>query len=512
MKRVLAVLACVALTACGSTVQVRGTVASGLGDSGTNGTGLGSSGSSAGGTTGSTSTAGGGLGGSSSTGATGGTTGPGTGQQGTAGSGGTSGQGGTSSAGDIPVSGPGWDAKTVYIGITTQQDVQSAAQTVGVNSADSGDQKADVEAMISHFNAEGGLFGRKIKGLYFDTKTTGDAQVQSQAACSYFTQDNHVIAVYAAALVSDTDTFRACLIKQHIPILAGGDQAIDDKVFADLKGYYNLMPFPSWSRFARPFADRLAAQKYFTGWDTTLGQAGTAATETGIVCADTPVGRRVGALMTRELTRVGHAPKDTLYYASSNPDVSGYILKFKSDNITHVMMCDIGLFVFATEAESQHYRPRYGVSTFNTPVLFLQGVVPAAQLVGAIGVGYDPTLDVDAQHDPTVSAMPAIATCLAIAKKSGVVYPQDKRFAHGVLYDTCDLITLIITAAKRIHALDGPSIKEGIGLVGPTFSSAVTLRAGLSPTQHANPAGTRDLAYDTSCQCFQYHGGTVPMP
>ncbi|MCU1600087.1 MAG: hypothetical protein JWO22_796 [Frankiales bacterium] len=516
MRRLAAaVVVCTLVTACGSTVQTTSTGSAANGADGlggateASGTGDGSNSGAgdAGTATGGAGTTGAGSTGGSASSSTGG------GAASTTGTGGATGPIGPASA--IPVTGPGWDAKTVTIGMTTQQDVQKVATSLGINSVDSGDQKGDAEAVIAGINAKGGLFGRKVKGLYFDVSTTGNADNQGQAACSFFTQDNHVIAVYAAALVADTPGFRACMSKAKVPVLAGGGQAFDDRVFAELGGYYDLMPFPSWTRFAPHFADRLVAQKYFDGWNTALGAPASgptaAPTKVGFLCPDTPIGRRVGALVRRQLTRVGHAPVDETYYSTSNADVSGYVLKFKSDGISHVIMCDLGLFVFAEQAETQHYRPRYGVSTFNTPILFLQGVVPDAQLAGALGSGFDPTLDVDDAHDPGNAALPAAAACRATAAQHGVSYGPQRRFARGVLYDTCDILGLIVAAAGSVNGLDGPSIKRGIGLEGIGLRSGVTFASGLSPTVHAMPAATRDLGWVSSCSCFQYRGPTRPM-
>ncbi len=297
---------------------------------------------------------------------------------------------GSTAAATVPSSGPGWDAKTVRIGVMTQQDVQKVAESFGVSSVDSGDQVADVTAITKELNRRGGLFGRTLVLDIYDIGSAGDPETQGQAACAHFTTDVRVVAVYAMALVGDTPSFRSCMLKAKLPVLAGGGQAFDDQVFAELQGYYGLMPFPSWSRFAGPFVDRLVAQQYYSGWDTTAGAPGAAPVKTGFLCPDTPIGRRVGALVRKESARVGHPLVRETYYAAGGGDASGYVLRFKADGITHVLFCDLGLFVFAQQAESQRYRPRYGVSTFNTPVLFLQGLVANAQLAGSVGVGWAP--------------------------------------------------------------------------------------------------------------------------
>ena len=426
-------------------------------------------------------------------------------------SGSTTGSTSASGDGSVPAKGRGWDEKTVSIGVMTQKDVQAVAEGFGLNSVDAGDQEKDVEVVIADLNARGGLFGRKIVAEFYDIASAGDAESQGQAACSHFTQDVPVIAVYAMALVGDVPSFRACMKAATVPVLAAGGQAFDDKVFDELDGYYTLMTFPSWSTFAGPFLDRLVAQNFYSGWNTSLGGPGNEEVKTGFLCPDTPIGRRVGALVRKESARIGRPLANETYFAAGGGDASGYVLQFKADGITHVLFCDLGLFVFAQQAESQRYRPRYGVSTFNTPVLFLQGLVPDAQLVGSMGVGWAPTLDVDYERDPRASGPPGEAACRDLARKRGLTYAPDRRLAQGILYDTCDILALIVRAAEAAGSLTGPGIRQGLGLAGPRLKSAYTWVSGLSPTERANPAATRDIAFDTSCRCYRYRGGLLPL-
>ena len=56
---------------------------------------------------------------------------------------------------------------------------------------------------------------------------------------------------------------------------------------------------------------------------------------------------------------------------------------------------DPWIFVFSASAESQHYRPRYAIHTGIAPQASMQSNAPAAQLAGAMGLGFAPTLDSD---------------------------------------------------------------------------------------------------------------------
>jgi hypothetical protein len=404
----------------------------------------------------------------------------------------------------VPVSGRGWDRTTVSVGIITNSDIQQVATTLGVSSLDSGDQKADAEAMIAALNARGGLFGRKVKGYYYDVHTTDDRENAAQRSCTFFTQDHPVIAVISGAVENDTDNFRACMARAHTMVLAGGAQPFDDKVFSSLQGEYYLLPYPSWNDLAPTLADRLAAQGYFSGWNTTTGAAATTAAKVGVLALDTPILRRVADALSRELTRVGHKPYESYFY-SDQASAQAAVLRFRADGITHVISTDQFLFLFMNNADSQGYRPRYGISTPNAPGLLLQGTVPANQLVGAMGVGFMPDLDVDEHNDPR-TLPPAQASCLALMAKHGVSYPPEKRFARAYEKLFCDAFTLLAAATVRGGGLGPDQVRLGVAAAGASLRSSFTFASILGNGVYAEPGAVLDLAWGAACGCFRYSG------
>ncbi|MDP9101492.1 MAG: ABC transporter substrate-binding protein, partial [Actinomycetota bacterium] len=237
----------------------------------------------------------------------------------------------------IPPTGRGWDRRYVHIGVTTASDVGTVGQSLGIKSINPGNLKADAEAMVAYLNAHGGIFGRQLKAEYYDVKTTDNGDAVGQAVCTYFTQDVPVIALLNMTTNGDTPNFDACVAKAHLPTFGWITNTGDDSFYASFHGFYNNMPFPSWSRFARPFVRRLVAQGYFGPWDTVNGRPGTAPAKMGILELDTPTGHQIARLLINELTAVGHAPDpaDVIFY-SSTQDISGSELKFHTDNVTHI--------------------------------------------------------------------------------------------------------------------------------------------------------------------------------
>ena len=187
-----AVLGAVLLTtaACGTTVPMGEQVtynqglngsaapggAAGTGGSGLGGAGLGGTGSAAGA---------GGAGGSQGAGTTSGGSSS-TGGQATGGMTGSTGQGGAGA----PIA----KGSPVEIGFVTTS-VGNAA-SLGVSSGSSYSDKQMYAALVAEYNKAGGLAGHQIKPVYAATDTGGNAWAnQFAAACSTFTEDNHVQAV-----------------------------------------------------------------------------------------------------------------------------------------------------------------------------------------------------------------------------------------------------------------------------------------------------------------------------
>ena len=512
MRRLVATVAVACLaTACGSTVPLTSTgqvpgSADGLSGptagavDGTTGT----TGSSAVGTSGSTSGTSGVVGGTTgSPGAVSGTTG------GTRGGTTTSGTTGLVAApsGPIPATGPGWDKKYVYIGVTTQKDVATAAQGVGAAGLDAGDQEGQAKAVIQYLNARGGLFGRQIKPLFHDQSTVATASNPDNAgavACSYFTQDNHVIAVLNPVTLMDVDSFRACLAKKKVPLFSASVAPVSQATAAKLQPYFYQSVAPTWDVLAPALVKQLKAFNYFgTAWNTSTGTSVPGKATLGILTPDTPEGIRVAGILTKHLAAVGQPVKSTFRFdPKNNSTTSSAVVQFRSAGVDHVIGTESTLVSFQLQASTQRYRPRYGVHTLNAPLTFLQTNGGAQQNTGDVGVGWAPTFDVDDAHDPGAFNS-GVSLCNQISKAGGQ-NTAGKRLAHAVSFAFCDGIRLIAESAVQGGGLTGVNIYNGMQKVGPTFASAFSFAPGLGQNRLFVPGGVRPLLFDSGCACFRY--------
>ena len=415
---------------------------------------------------------------------------------------------GQTSASAIPAMGKGWDKSTVYIGMTTAKDAETALRTLGI-SLNPGDQAGDAAAIEKAVNASGGLFGRKIKIVVHDNKSTSiaaNASSVAQSNCTYFAQDRPVIAVINTVSLIDLDEFRACLAKAHIPLVTLSTQPFDDTTVRAYAPYYYNPISVSWSRLANVLINRLSEVKFFTGWNTVTGAASaTARVKVGVLYGGDKGGTRAAALLLGALKKAGYATDSFQYSDATNQQPA--VLRFEQNGVTHVLSVDNALTFFMTSANNQNYRPRYGVNTYNGINVLLERTAPASQLVGALGVGWYSSLDVNQDQGPVG---PGQKKCLSDLAADGQTF-AGKRFAQAVGLAICDGIHLTVMGAQQGGGLDPVAVRRGVVRLGSTFPVAGGFSSGLSDTNFGLPGSGRDLAYTASCTCFLYSSSTYPL-
>lgn len=416
----------------------------------------------------------------------------------------------------LPARGQGWDEHNVYVGVPTENDTSSYAKAAGF-AYDVGDPEADVKAIVDTINRNGGLFGRKVTPVFHDNSTpqlVADPTTAAQADCSYFTQDHKVVAV-VSGIPLFPDSYRACLAQHNTPLIDISSTMNDAPVYRQFAPYLYTTLVPNLDAIYRTFVDRLVAQGYFGGWDTSAGKASATKAAVGLYLADDAVSHRIAAGLGRELQRVGHPVKSTYFYGGyGQNDANSAVLQFRGSGVTHIITMPAiaaapGLLMIA--ANQQAYFPRYSLNTYNF-TQELQHLVPARQLVGSVGIGWSATTDVVTAHDPgDVGA--GSRECRASLARAGIRHPGDGgRSALRVAYTLCDGFALLTTAFVAGHGLTVAGLHIGAARAGTRIPlAAVFPPSKLSATSYAAPGAARDLAYDASCSCFVYRGSSYAL-
>lgn len=498
-----------ALSACGSTVQVSSSVSAGDGlaapadslGSGSTGTAVGS-GSSTGSTTG-----------------PGGTSGvvPGT-------AGGGSARAGTP-AGSIATSAPlatqaatglGVTAKTISIGIGYTSDGDAANAAIGASGITRGDERANSQALVDEVNAHGGVAGRRLVPVFYAYRVTSSESgaTQDEAACQGWTVDHKVLAVFSSSL---TDTLVACLKKAGVVMVKGGQ--IVDADTSYLRQYSNEILLSTMS-IDRIFADQvrsLVRQHWFTGWNTVTGKPGTAV-KVGVLTYDTDsFDRGLHRVLLPALEAAGHAPAavDVVQVhkpqqqsdaAGTTAQIKSAVLRMQQDGVTHLVLGDASGFIlefFGSNARSQGYYPRLGVTSgAGVQPVHDAGLVTDQQLNGLGGNGWLPTIDLPATESGKYSNA-ASKHCLDIMKRrTGQTYTSTN--AASIALIDCDGMFLFQRALRSAPSLSPAGLVSALDALGGSYTSPLVGPTYLSPQQHDNAVRGWDLNWVQGCRCVRY--------
>lgn len=410
----------------------------------------------------------------------------------------------------IPATGPGWDKQNVYIGVTTEKDAADAFHVLGI-SFDPGDETAMFNAAIAYLNARGGLYGRKLVPLFHDNSTVSiesNPDAVAQTNCTYYSQDHRVTLVINELPAINLPP---CLQKAKVPDFEASSVLFTRNTYSKYGPYLWTTLEPAADVMGSDYVSRSVAMGFFNGWNTTNGTAGKAPVKVGIFEPDTDEGRALTTTLTSGLKARGITVGASFAYDDAPQSYGGQmraaVLKFKAAGVTHVMnippLAGAELF-FLQAARSQHYQPRYALTTYSLPSQ-AGGDAPAGQLNGAMGIGWSPGVDVPTAQKPNAAA----ATCDATMHKYGV--DTTTPFKAGNARATCDVVNLFVAAATAGGGLDAPSIARGMAIVGPSYRPGSTFSSALSETNHWLPGGARDLAYNETCKCFSYISPVNPI-
>ncbi len=417
--------------------------------------------------------------------------------------------------GALAAKGRGWDEKRVYVGIPTADDANAQFKSLGAN-FDSGSVRGDIDAIVADINKSGGILGRQLVPVYRDAKSTdyaSNAASTAQAMCTYFTQDRPVIAVINGAPQLDgLDTFHRCLERVSVSLVSFTNTDYADTDYQRLGPHLFSAASLSTDLIVPNLISSLKRQGFFTGWDVRSGSASDAPVKVGVLEPDSPQGHHVATLFKSELRKVGLSVASEYFYdpSGSGGKSQSEVLQFQSAGVSHVLNLppiEAEVLQFQLTAETQRYRPRYGITSFDLPLTVQENaaIVPPAQQVGSMGIGWQPYNDVDAAHDPGDS--PGRRACLDTLRRGGQTFSGSQRRAALIAVLFCDALHLVRDAAVASGGFDGDALLAGTSRAGLRLATAGTFRSNLSDRHHGVPGSYRDLQYRKDCSCFTYVGG-----
>lgn len=395
----------------------------------------------------------------------------------------------------------------VEIGIMTVDlsDGVAAASSAGncndsCQSFGSVSQETMANAVVTWVNRRGGLAGRPIKLVTYQAKVSdvlarGSAAVVGEA-CQRWTHDHKVAAL---VLQGVTDDIYACGTQNGLPVI-NNDYAnyVPDTEELKGKGKFNYASGNfNLNDTARYYISALADQGFLKPGN-----------KVGLIFKESRVYERViKNTMIPELKRHGLALDATAAWNEQTQQAhwSQFVLQFKSKQVDRVLIFggwNFGMANFAKTAETQDYRPRYGVSSISGPnEMKLQGV-PPTQLRGAQGVGWWTFADVPYPGD-AARFNSAAAQCKEIMVGAGQPWTPT---TYLMAMKFCDGFFLLKALADRAGAVSQPAFYAAADGLGTAYTSPYMWRTSFRPGDHNGAMYLRNLAYDEPCDCFEYTG------
>lgn len=380
------------------------------------------------------------------------------------------------------------------IGFFISKNAEELFTALGYENLSPGNTENQVKAVVEYVNAHGGLAGRRIEPVFgvWDA-TAGNTVAQREAACSTWLEDHKVAAVVAESF----DTFQACTTKARVPLLFGNTFPVTDGEFARSPMMATTTQ-PSDERLLPAWVDGLNAARYFAPW-------GALPVKIGVMYLDTPAQRHsFETVLEPALARHGQSVGEEAALSSQSIQeqlaaIQNTVLRFRAANVTHVVIMDTGGIgtVFMPQAESQGYRPKYGLHSLSQPAI-MQDIVPKEQLAGATAMGWLPTVDVANPQRPEPNR--TLATCLEIMTEAGEDMSSAARGAASVY---CDMTFVLAAAAAQAPTFTSEGLLQGLSRVGRSYESTTTFAEDFS-TRRDGPAALRPLAFDPECDCFAY--------
>jgi hypothetical protein len=380
------------------------------------------------------------------------------------------------------------------------------ASSVGINPGTSYSNQQMYDALVAAMNKAGGINGRKIEPVYAVTDTaSSDWSSDFQAACSKFTQDNHVAAVLGYVFVW-LDAFETCLAHAGVPHLNAGYQPGDEAAQRQYPTMFSTSNPTDEGHYLTMLSGAVATGVL------------TPSTKLGIIldsCGhDDRAWPRSGApyLAAHHISyesadiscSAGAADNGRVASALQNAE-----LRFRTNGDTVILIEGVPAVIFMNEAESQHWNPTYLMAIQGGG---LQGNAPDDQLAHVHGFGWLPEIDVDLMHQP-YPATAAQKRCVGMLESEGLKPAQYNDFFSA--YVTCDALFLYVDAL-RLTAGDTSAAKVigGLESAAPHFDGAATYgwRLTVSNVARGGPGLWRAWAWSNGCSCFAYTGQPHAMP
>jgi hypothetical protein len=393
------------------------------------------------------------------------------------------------------------DTSPITIGMVGLGSTGGAASALGGDGDASFSIAQAQKELVAALNEGGGLAGRRIRLIQFVLDPASDSYERDlQAACEQFTTDNKVAAVLSSVSITFPN-FEECLAKAGVPHIESLYGGTDEASLA------------RWPGLVLP--GTLSNERRSTALLTALKAAGslTSGNKLGVLvenCPDQVAGHRRGFQpaakglgLTVAVTFSFNCIRGFNDIAGVSSQLQNAILQFRQEDVDRVLWVTSWestlMLVFAQAAESQGYRPGYGVSSGGAPT-FLAENLPEGQRAGLRFAGWLPFLDtVQGRRVPE-----GFARCKSLAVKRRL-NPQTA-VEEAYLSAVCDSLFLYEKALSATRGDSSPSkVLAALPSVTSTYASPNVLDGRIDMrSRRDGVVALAAGAYDGACRCTRY--------
>lgn len=399
---------------------------------------------------------------------------------------------------------PGVTATTVKFGVeyVSTDELAAYGDSAGVEAVGSTDMLAAYQAVVTAVNKAGGVAGgRKLVIVGRERSLSEDNAQAAQTTCAAFTEDDRVLAANLA--YSNGSPGVPCLASKGVlSVAAGWPDAGSQRDFERFDGRYITPSTVETITGARTYVDALVRQGFLTP-NSTVGLL-------WFDFAPYVEARRSGLLPALERHGITLKSEYQAHFGGSVSDLGSIAtqmqnaqLRFRSDGVDRVITLDYQgtlQYFFMQSAESQEYRPKYGMASWSDAE-FLRANSPEAQLAGSTGIGWMPYYDVPVHQHPVDASR---RRCLAAMKAYGV--PPIKAQGDAILqFRACGEVFFLAELLNTAADLSPAGLATTARSLG-TQPSYVGFAERYGGDKLWGAAGYRDLVHDATCSCFAYRG------
>ncbi len=376
-------------------------------------------------------------------------------------------------------------------------DTTRVASALGLDIPDQGDVEAQIQTLVDHVNANGGLGGRTVVPFVRTFDALSDSPSTEEELCNAITQDDQVFAVVMTGQFQENA--RPCYANRQTVML--------DWTFfpVDTAGYEQFSPY-LWSPALTPYDILMGGLVDGLGSNGWLDGA-----SLGIIGADNELSRKAfDDVIGPRLSDLGVEPTEVQWVdvtdtATLNPAIDQAVLAFKAAGVDRVLTIGGSRIqpFFMQSATAQQYTGTYAMTSYDSPDFSILNYPD--QVIASSGISLLPAWDVsDDQHPFPANA--GESACLEILAGGGHTFDERKNARSALIY--CDGIRLLAAgAADLTNGLDAASWADAVGELGASFSLATTYESEFLPGARTGASSYVVTAFEDSCSCMVLDGG-----